>query len=105
MNHILKGTYISTCLPNCNPFTLMANTSVALDAPTTINCPAAVGSTCTITDTAWLQSQNTGPTGNNAGALQLVLDGAAIDLILAAALPPMRSFSMAYTARFLSQVA
>ena len=79
VNHLLRGTYINTCLPNCNIFTLTANTSAALDAPTTINCPAAVGNTCTITDTAWLQSQNTMPTGNNAGALQLVLDGTTVD--------------------------
>jgi hypothetical protein len=79
VNHILKGTYINTCLPSCNIFTLTANTSVALDAPTTIICPAAVGSTCTITDTAWLQSQNTGTLGNNAGALQFVVDGTTTD--------------------------
>jgi hypothetical protein len=79
VNHILKGTYINTCLPNCTTFTLTANNSVALDAPTTIICPAAVGSTCTITDTAWLQSQNTGSLSNNAGALQLVIDGATVD--------------------------
>jgi len=80
VNHILKGTYINTCLPDCsNIFMMLPGTSVALDAPTTINCPAAVGSTCTITDTAWLQTQNTGSTGNDAGALQLVLDGKTID--------------------------
>lgn len=87
VNHILKGTYINTCLPSCNIFTLEANASVALDAPTTIICPAAVGSTCTITDTAWLQSQNTGANSNNAGGLQLVLDGNTVDFNLSGGSP------------------
>jgi len=87
VNHILKGTYINTCVPSCNIFTLAANTGVALDAPTTIICPAAVGSTCTITDTAWLQSQNTGSTSNDAGALQLVLDGNTVDFNLSGGSP------------------
>jgi hypothetical protein len=87
VNHILKGTYINTCLPSCDIFTLAANTSIALDAPTTIICPAAVGSTCTITDTAWLQSQNTGSNGNNAGALQLVIDGTTVDFNLSGGSP------------------
>jgi hypothetical protein len=87
VNHILKGTYINTCVPSCNIFTLAANTGVALDAPTTIICPAAVGSTCTITDMAWLQSQNTGSTSNDAGALQLVLDGNTVDFNLSGGSP------------------
>ena len=38
--HVLKATYISTCLPNCPIFAIPAGTPVALDAVTTINCPA-----------------------------------------------------------------
>jgi len=85
--HVLKATYINTCSPSCNPFTLPPNTSVGLDSPTTITCSAAIGKTCTITDTAWIQSQNTSSTGNNAGALQLVLDGTVVDYYLSGTSP------------------
>jgi hypothetical protein len=77
VNHILKGTYINTCTPytSCPAITLPAATEVALDAPTTITCSAAVGKTCTITDDAWLQLINNTSDGNNAASVTLVLDG------------------------------
>ena len=52
VNHVLKATYISTCLPGCTTFSIAANTAVPLDAVTTISCPAPIGKTCTITDDA-----------------------------------------------------
>lgn len=79
--HVLKATYISTCLPNCPIFAIPAGTPVALDAVTTINCPAKVGKTCTITDDAWIELQNTSSTTNNPEALGFYVDGKDADFL------------------------
>jgi hypothetical protein len=79
--HVLKATYISTCLPNCPIFAIPAGTPVALDAVTTINCPAKVGKTCTITDDAWIELQNTSSTTNNPEALGFYVDGNDADFL------------------------
>jgi hypothetical protein len=73
--HTLLTTYIHTCIPNCSTFALPAGTFVPLDAVTTINCAAPLGHTCTITLQAWIQTQNTSSTGNNAGSVNMLVDG------------------------------
>ena len=76
VNHLLKGTYINTCLPiNCNTFAVGAGVAVPLDAVTTINCPAPIGKTCTITDDAWIELNNTSTTTNNPESLGFYVDG------------------------------
>jgi len=79
VNHIIKATYINTCLPSCPVFAIGAGAIVPLDAVTTINCPAPIGKTCTITDDAWLELQNTSATTNNPETLELFVDGVLID--------------------------
>ena len=80
VNHVLKATYISTCLPGCTTFAIGAGTAVPLDAVTTINCPAKAGKTCTITDDAWIELEN--PTaGANPEALGFYLDGNDADFL------------------------
>jgi len=79
-NHVLKATYINTCLPSsCSSFSLPAATFVSLDSATSISCTAPVGHTCTITDTAWIQTVNTSGSSNNAGSLSLLLDGSSAE--------------------------
>jgi hypothetical protein len=80
VNHVLKATYVSTCLPGCSTFAVAGGTAVPLDALTTINCPAAVGKTCTIVDDAWIELNN--PTGAaNPEALGFYLDGNDADFL------------------------
>lgn len=79
VNHLLKETYISTCLPNCSPFAVGAGTAVPLDAAITISCPAPIGKTCTLTDDAWIQLENTSGTTNNPEALGFYVDGVDAD--------------------------
>ena len=81
VNHVLKATYISTCLPGCTTFAIGAGTAVPLDAVTTINCPAPIGKTCTITDDAWIELQNTSGTTDNPEALGFYVDGADADFL------------------------
>ena len=80
VNHLLKATYISTCLPGCTTFSIAGGTAVPLDAVTTINCPAPIGKTCTITDDAWIELQNTGGS-DNPEALGFYLDGVDADFL------------------------
>lgn len=78
VNHVLKATYINSCIPtSCPLFALAAGAFVPLDAPTTINCAAVSPKTCTITDDAWIQTENTSSTGNNAGSITMIVDGVA----------------------------
>ena len=80
VNHVLKGTYINTCLPApCDLFALGALTIVPLDAVTTIHCPAPIGTTCTITDDAWIELENTSTATNNPEALYFYVDGTPSD--------------------------
>ncbi len=81
VNHVLKATYIATCLPNCTAFAVGAGSAVPLDAVTTINCPAKAGKTCTITDDAWIEIQNTSSTTNNPEALGFYVDGSDADFL------------------------
>jgi hypothetical protein len=76
VSHALKATYINSCIPTgCSVFAMGGGTFVPLDAPTTISCSAAIGKTCTITDDAWIQTENTSSTGNNAGSITMIVDG------------------------------
>ena len=75
VNHVLKETYIHTCLPNCNGFAMKSGVYIALDPWTEINCPAPVGKTCTITDDVSISLENTSTTTNNPAALIFYIDG------------------------------
>lgn len=79
VNHVLSKTYINTCLPSCSIFAIGAGAAVPLDKLTTINCSAPVGKTCTITDDAWIQLENTSTTTNNPEALGFYVDGVDAD--------------------------
>jgi len=80
VNHVLKATYIGTCLPNCTILVIGAGTAVPLDAATTINCPAPIGKTCTITDDAWIELENTSSSANPE-ALGFYVDGVDADFL------------------------
>jgi hypothetical protein len=80
VNHVLKATYIHTCLPSCTSFTVGAETAVPLDAVTKINCPAPIGKTCTITDDAWIELENTSSSANPE-ALGFYVDGNDADFL------------------------
>ena len=79
INHVLSKTYINTCLPNCSSFTIGAASAIPLDQLTTINCPAAIGKTCTNTDDSWIELENTSTTTNNPEALGFYVDGVDAD--------------------------
>lgn len=79
VDHVLSKTYINTCLPSCSAFAVGAGKAIPLDQLTTINCPAPVGKTCTITDDAWIQLENTSSTTNNPEALGFYVDGVDAD--------------------------
>lgn len=90
--HRLLTTYINTCIPNCGTFALPASSFVPLDAVTTINCAAPLGHTCTITLQAWIQTQNPSSTGNNAGAVAMLVDGRIISGYFSGDSPPNAGF-------------
>jgi len=80
VNHVLKGTYINTCMPaNCTLLTIVPGTLVGLDAATTIHCPAPIGTTCTITDDAWIELANSSTAINNPEIVSLYVDGNSTD--------------------------
>jgi hypothetical protein len=80
VNHVLKATYIHTCLPSCSDFAVGAGDAIPLDALTTITCPAASGKTCTITDDAWIELENTSGKANPE-ALGFYLDSTDADFL------------------------
>lgn len=87
--HRLLTTYINTCLPNnCSTIVPSAGAFVPLDAVTTINCAAPLGKTCTITLQAWIQTQNTSSTGNDAGSVNMLVDGVATPPYFSGDSPP-----------------
>jgi len=79
VHHVLQETYINTCMPNCGVIAISGETLVPLDAATTINCPAPVGKTCTITDDSWIELQNASTATNNPEALAFYVDGILAD--------------------------
>ena len=75
VKHVLKSTYINTCIPSntCFSFTLASGAYTAVDAPTTVVCPGTSG-TCLIQADQWLEVGGTTTAGNNT-ALCLLVDG------------------------------
>jgi len=74
-NHVLSRTYINSCIPagTCG-LIVPAKTYTAVDAPTTINCAAPIGKTCTLQADQYL-TRGSNASAANLDGLCLVVDG------------------------------